>query len=380
MLGNDYGAGEALQAFLQMRQFHEQNRAAREQRQALTDSGVGILKGGEAGAIAPGMPGAPQGPAALGQPMPTQMQGPSAPSGPAAPGGGGQPSSPGSTMHPAIAAALPHIVSALGGGQPQQPPPPDPNLSPVGDRSTGNPQTDAAGMVQSIARAIVAAKPGIPPYELAMAVRQQLDTMKGVAPEVRAANQIYLGNRNEDGRNSRAEAKNYLTMDVATMNSQDRAAARDAAMARVRELDADRDRNTDTREAGADRRNERTTSTSRANNRDNNSGRRYGQDLAHGDRMAAEGGRMSRAQLSAEIKRNAPSSRYNADSEWGKNYRAARNSGASEEAASAEATRQTRGGGSSSGAGPPRPKTPAEAAKLKPGTQFVDPNGVVRTR
>ena len=131
------------------------------------------------------------------------------------------------------------LIQGLG----QQQPPPDPNLS---RQSQGLPP-DMTHDVQAIANSIVKSHPGIPPEQLYDAVNAKIAMMKGLAPEYRAQMQAATAGNAETGRNNRAEAKNYLTMAVADMSSADKAAAREAAMARVRELD-------DTREAVQEKR------------------------------------------------------------------------------------------------------------------------------
>jgi hypothetical protein len=211
MPGNDYGVGEAIQTFMQMRQFMDQQHAARQQALHAQQGGQQLIVGSGGGVGPYARPGGPMGLASLpgAQPMPqggmprgpqrpggvapmgSQMPGPSAPSGPAALGGGGQPAPPSSNIASIMAA-----LSSLGGGQqPPQAPPRDPGMSGVA-APTGSQSGDADATMQAIATNIIRANPGIKPADLWAVVQDKITAMKGLAPEMRYA----LGQQANDAR------------------------------------------------------------------------------------------------------------------------------------------------------------------------------------
>ena len=358
------GIGPAIQTFLQMSQFLDARRAQGRQDQGNRDAvqkympgapapgGVAPMQGGDAPPppIAPpqmsgmGLPGS--------QPMPQGGAGP----GPV-PVGGGQ--------HPlaALVQALavhggggqggpppPQAMQPQGGGpggvqaMPQQPmapspPPRDANVSSTAQPVEGGDFKDqSSATLAAVAKSITSSVPGITGQRLYQAMHSQIEMMKGVAPEAKAYMQSQVGMARVQEQYAALQERT----DRDVQASADRISKLEEDNAKYKaQIDA-RHQDVGARNEQSDKNNLRTTATSAANTR-------------------------YRGGVSTENnKRTTSTSRDNTNSRNDTSLKR-------QTLANQKPSKYTQGA-------MPRPKTPADAAKLPKGTQFVDPSGTVRTR
>lgn len=313
------GIGPAIATFIQMRQLMAQEHAQREAERATKAAGLGLMNGGGgAPAAAPGAPpSTPPNPlaalAALGggggapQPAPDNSNTPDPAAAPhpmagpppvGQPGLGGGQSPPPSPQIASIIQALSGMgaTSPMPGGpaagapppQPAAPPPRDPNVSAAAEPTGQGFHADSMATLRSMMQSISKANPGLRPEVAMQALQQQITLMKGIEPDTRSYLQAEVATARIQQQADAAVQRANSATEAAQIRSDAALAVANARATAAEEIARGRNEQSDTN-------NIRTTSTSRGNTRFRGGVSERGQDLQHGDRVSAEGGRNNRA-------------------------------------------------------------------------------------